>query len=150
MIKRYTIEIKAGNILTTFIRQFRGTHKAPILLLKLFFKSEKKILATGSSDFSVKVWDMNAQFCTHNFPGKSSVSSLCFVNNGHKILIGYNEGQVRMFDLTNKAKNQRLTVEWNNHTRFFFKHLFNFFKNLVVLFQFLLVLLKTQLFSMVL
>lgn len=77
-------------------------------------------MATGSSDFYVKVWDLDLQSCTHNFPGKTPVTSLCFVENGRKILVGYNEGQVRMFDLTHKASNQRLIVEWNNHIRFLF------------------------------
>lgn len=120
VIKHYKIDINSDSIVVTFKKQFRGTHKAPILVLKLFNHNGKSILATGSSDFSVKIWDLDIQSCTHNFLGKAVVTSLCFVENGRKILTGYNEGQVRMFDLTHKGSNQRLMVEWFNHTRYYF------------------------------
>lgn len=135
---------------STLVHQFRGTHKAPILLMRTFSKgiavksgdnqeaddilpSEQSILllATGGADFAVKLWDLRAQYCTHNFHGKSVVSALSFIDNGgcnskqtgNKLAIGYAEGNIRIVDLGSivaspkKAEERRRIVEWKHHKR---------------------------------
>lgn len=73
-------------------------------------------LATGSADFSVKIWDLKAQYCTHTLKGKSVVSALCFIGND-RLLVGYSEGNVRLFDLD--AKGNKF-YEWKHHSRLVF------------------------------
>ena len=35
--------------------------------------STSSLLATGSSDFTCKIWDLNAQYCTHNLKGAQGI-----------------------------------------------------------------------------
>uniref|UniRef100_A0A914DIJ3 U3 small nucleolar RNA-associated protein 13 C-terminal domain-containing protein n=1 Tax=Acrobeloides nanus TaxID=290746 RepID=A0A914DIJ3_9BILA len=106
LIKKYSL----ANNEATLDRQFRGTHNAPVLITR--FSPDSSRLATGSADFSVKMWDLKKQFCTHNLKGKSVVSAMCFIGND-RLLVGYTEGDVKLFDLENKGIQP---TEWKIHT----------------------------------
>lgn len=87
------------------------------------------ILATGSADYSVKIWNLEAKQCTHNFRGKTVVSALCFIDNGNKLVVGYTEGVVLFFNLTDKTNKH--CFQLNNHTRYL-KYIYNLFYQLVI------------------
>lgn len=62
------------------IKTWKAVHRAPIA--SMTFDSTSTLLATGSSDSTVKVWDIIKQYYTHNFKGSSGVVSLvCFHPN---------------------------------------------------------------------
>lgn len=109
LVKRFSL----ANGTATLLNQFRATHNAPILVTR--YSPRSTLLATGSSDHSVKIWDMIAQYCTHTLRGNLVVSALCFIGDG-RLLVGYAEGEVRLFDLSAKQKGAPV-VEWKNHTR---------------------------------
>lgn len=109
LVKRFSLT----NNTVTLISQFRATHNAPILVSR--FSPSSSLLATGSSDHAVKIWDMKAQYCTHTLRGNLVVSALCFIGD-NRLLVGYVEGDVRLFDLNQKQKGAPI-VEWKNHTR---------------------------------
>ncbi|XP_014672367.1 PREDICTED: transducin beta-like protein 3 [Priapulus caudatus] len=59
------------------IRTWKAIHTAPILTMS--FDSTSTLLATGSSDSTIKVWDIVRQYCTHNLKGSQGViSAVCF------------------------------------------------------------------------
>lgn len=89
--------------------------------MKVQHLSASTILATGGADYSVKVWNLETRQCTHNFCGKSVVSALCFMDNGQKLVVGYTEGQVLIFNLEEKTNKQHLQL--SSHTRYLFKRL---------------------------
>ena len=49
----------------------KATHIAPIQCMDI--DSTSSLLATGSSDFACKIWDLNAQYCTHNLKGAQGI-----------------------------------------------------------------------------
>uniref|UniRef100_A0A915D4E3 Uncharacterized protein n=1 Tax=Ditylenchus dipsaci TaxID=166011 RepID=A0A915D4E3_9BILA len=90
VLKRYSLDQDTPKLL----HQFRATHSAPILLMKWLTKPD----GPGVLIFSTKIWDMKRQYCTHNFRGKFIVTALCFIDSGRKLLVGYGEGLLRMFN----------------------------------------------------
>lgn len=54
-------------------RSWKG-HLGPVL--SMAFDPTSTLLATGSSDSSIKVWDCKKQFCTHNFRGSNGMVTL--------------------------------------------------------------------------
>ena len=48
-------------------RTWKAIHMAPIQFM--CFDATSTLLATGSSDHTTKVWDIQAQYCTHNLKG---------------------------------------------------------------------------------
>ena len=46
-------------------------HMSPIMAMT--FDPSSTLLATGSADSTVKVWDCTRNYCTHNFRGSSGV-----------------------------------------------------------------------------
>ncbi|KAK0549037.1 U3 small nucleolar RNA-associated protein 13 [Tilletia horrida] len=71
----------AGLSKPTLARTLARTHDAPITVLEV--DPSSSFLASGSSDSSVKVWDLAGGFCTHIFPGHGGVvSALCWFMPG--------------------------------------------------------------------
>uniref|UniRef100_A0A7I4Y708 Utp13 domain-containing protein n=1 Tax=Haemonchus contortus TaxID=6289 RepID=A0A7I4Y708_HAECO len=96
----------------TLARTWKTMHTAPILCMK--FNDEGSLLATGSADHNVKVWDMVQQHCTHTLKGVGVVTALSFIHSS-RLMVGYLEGQVCMFDLV-KGAIQKLLREWRTHS----------------------------------
>ncbi|KAI8813629.1 WD40-repeat-containing domain protein [Cladochytrium replicatum] len=84
----------------TLLRSWKA-HEAPVLAMD--FDSTSTLLATGSADGSVRVWDIDGGFCTHVFRGHGGiVASVRFfkMKNGRLCLAtGADDGRVRVFDL---------------------------------------------------
>ncbi|WKX94995.1 hypothetical protein Q1695_011892 [Nippostrongylus brasiliensis] len=108
IIREYVLQGETA----TIARSWKTMHDAPVLCMQ--FNVDCSLLATGSADHNVKIWDMIQQHCTHTLKGPGVVSSLSFIQNS-RIMVGYLEGQVRMFDLV-KGATQKLLQEWKTHS----------------------------------
>ncbi|KAJ9089192.1 U3 small nucleolar RNA-associated protein 13 [Entomophthora muscae] len=56
----------------TLVRSFKA-HEAPVLTMEI--DESSTLVATGSADSTVKVWDIDGGFATHNFRGHGGVIS---------------------------------------------------------------------------
>jgi len=82
------------------IKTWKAVHKAPIA--SMTFDTTSTLLATGSSDSTVKVWDIIKQYYTHNFKGSSGVVSLVRFHPNAKILQLFSASddcKIRVWDL---------------------------------------------------
>jgi WD40 repeat protein len=59
---------------TAALRSFKG-HRAPVADLAV--DASGGLLATGSADRTVRVWDVDGGFCTHSFSGHRCGGSGC-------------------------------------------------------------------------
>lgn len=72
----YSINFDDGSGTATLQRKLKP-HSAPVITTCI--DETNSLLATGSADSSIKVWDMRGGFTTHTFHGHSGVvSALCF------------------------------------------------------------------------
>ena len=88
--------------LLSYTRQLNKAHSAPILVSTV--SSDSSLLATGSSDGVVKVWDTAGGYVTHLYRGHGGpVSAVKFWFNDDKsrmeLWTGSTEGKIRVFDL---------------------------------------------------
>lgn len=87
----------------TYSRQNTKAHNAPILVSTV--SPDNTLLATGSSDGIVKVWDLEGGYVTHLFRGHGGpVSALKFHFSSSDLGVmelwtGSTDGRVRIFDL---------------------------------------------------
>ncbi|VDN08035.1 unnamed protein product [Thelazia callipaeda] len=91
------------------LRQWKSTHTAPVLIMK--FSEDNTLLATGSADFSVKIWNIEERSCVGSLKGVSAVSAVQFLPDS-RVIVGYADGKASLFNL-NSAK--KLAFQWNNH-----------------------------------
>ncbi|KAJ3216635.1 Transducin (beta)-like 3 [Clydaea vesicula] len=85
-------------------------HVAPVLAMD--WDPSSTLMATGSADSTVKVWDMNNLFCTHNFKGHGGIlTCLKFkkinknsTNPNELLLFSSDEnGLIKVWDLITKS-----------------------------------------------
>ncbi|XP_033102564.1 transducin beta-like protein 3 [Anneissia japonica] len=68
------------------VRTWKAIHIAPII--SMAFDVTSTLLATGSGDQTIKIWDVIQQYCTHNLKGSHSVVSyLKFHPNAEKLML---------------------------------------------------------------
>ena len=81
-------------------RTFRSIHSGPITLMRLHHVNNSTVLATGSIDGSVKVWDITSKYFTHNFRSGNGVCSVITFHPTNLILYsGWNSGIITAWDL---------------------------------------------------
>ncbi|EFA79504.1 WD40 repeat-containing protein [Heterostelium album PN500] len=90
------------------IRMWKA-HEAPILSID--FHSSGGVVATGSADGSVRVWDIDKGFCTHNLKDDCGVVSIVkFHSKTLRVVAVSDDNNIRVWDLVTK---QRVILE--NH-----------------------------------
>ncbi|KAI8906880.1 WD40-repeat-containing domain protein [Gorgonomyces haynaldii] len=84
----------------TLLKSFKA-HQAPVLAMD--FDSTSTLVATGSADSTVKVWDCRQGHITHNFKGHGGViSCVKFQPNTLKLASGSDDCKVRLWDLNER------------------------------------------------
>lgn len=82
-------------------RTWKAVHTSPILSMS--FDSSSTLLATSSSDYTTKVWDLNAQYCTHNLKGVGGITRCARffpdVRRKQEIVLGGDDAKLRVYDL---------------------------------------------------
>lgn len=64
------------------------------------------LVATGSADSTIKVWDLERGYCTHNLKGHSGVISALKFHPNHrhiKLVSGSDDSSIRVWDLLSKS-----------------------------------------------
>lgn len=69
------------------------------------FDSSSTLLATASSDYTCKVWDIQAQYCTHNLKGAQGlihwVQFYPDIQQKQQLLTAADDGKIRVYNLNN-------------------------------------------------
>lgn len=91
-------------------RQFKSIHNAPVTVLKT--DPNNGYLATGSSDGTVKLWNLNNHYCSHNLKGVNGViTCIDFYEHDDKMYLICTGGDdaIHIFDLDESKRVARLT-----------------------------------------
>ena len=101
-IRYYPISVSPPATPLSYTRQLSKAHSAPILVSAV--SPDSTLLATGSSDGIVKVWDLDGAYVTHVFRGHGGpVSALHFNFDQDKskleLFTGSTDTRVRVYDL---------------------------------------------------
>ncbi|CAI2326897.1 unnamed protein product [Caenorhabditis sp. 36 PRJEB53466] len=112
VIREYTIPLDPSVQKPELAKSWKTMHTAPILVME--FNEEGHFLATGSADHTVKVWNLLESQCTHTLKGPSVVSAIVFGRN-EKLVVGYIEGQLNLYNLI-KGAPKKLANEWKKHS----------------------------------
>jgi U3 small nucleolar RNA-associated protein 13 len=78
-------------------------HDAPVIVMTI--DPTSTLVATGSADASIKVWDIDKGYCTHNLRGHGGViSAVKFhrFNNKWYLASGADDCTVRVWDLQSR------------------------------------------------
>jgi WD40 repeat protein len=91
----------------TCLRTWKSVHKSTIICMT--FDPNGLLLATGGADFTVKIWDVEHLYYTHNLKGATSIirSVIFYISEGKKIhvICGSDDGQIYLHNLhTSGAK----------------------------------------------
>ena len=82
-------------------RTWKAIHTAPIQCMS--FDATSTLLATGSSDFTTKIWDIQAQYCTHNLRGAQGIVRCVqfhpLIEQKQTCVTGSEDGKVRVYNL---------------------------------------------------
>ncbi|XP_062581560.1 transducin beta-like protein 3 [Saccostrea cucullata] len=92
------------------VRSWKAIHISPVLAMD--FDVSSTLLATGSSDTTIKLWDIDKQYCTHNLKGHTGVISLVKFHPDNEKLQLFSAGddyKVKVWDL--KTSKCLVTVE---------------------------------------
>ena len=66
----------------TCLRTWKSVHKSAITCMK--FEPNGLLLATGGADFTVKIWDVEHLYYTHNLKGSTSIIRLVIESCSNK------------------------------------------------------------------
>lgn len=87
-------ELDVSGVCAREVGSWRSLHSAPILVMN--YSPLSNLLATGSSDFAVLVWDMELHRLVAKLTGPSVVSALVFITSS-LLAVGYMDGVARIF-----------------------------------------------------
>jgi len=99
-------------------KTFRSIHTGLISVLQMHvLEGGGRILGTGGTDGTVKVWDLEHQFYTHNFRTGSGVCSVIhFHPSKLLVVIGFQSGGLFLYDLTNSKQVHQLQGHYSSVT----------------------------------
>jgi U3 small nucleolar RNA-associated protein 13 len=82
-------------------RTWKAIHTAPIQFM--CFDPTSTLLATASSDYTTKIWDTEAQYCTHNLKGALGIVKCVrfhpLIEKVQQCITGSEDGKLRVYDL---------------------------------------------------
>lgn len=84
-------------------------HEAPVLVMDT--DPTQTLVATGSADSTVKVWDIRKGYCTHNFKGHAGIiTALAFHPDPNLLYLcsGSLDSRVKVWDLMSKGEKYNL------------------------------------------
>ncbi|XP_053132239.1 transducin beta-like protein 3 [Hemicordylus capensis] len=83
------------------VRTWKAIHTAPVA--SMAFDPTSTLLATGSCDSTIKVWDVTKQYCTHNLKGSSGVVNIVEFHpdtSQLQLFSSSSDNIIRVWDLT--------------------------------------------------
>jgi len=98
-------------------RKWKGLHSSPIVCMA--FDPTSTLLATGSADSTIKVWDIVKQYCTHNFRGSQGVVHLVqFHPDPEKVVLysSSSDSNIKLWDLVSSRCIATLTGHYSHVT----------------------------------
>ncbi|KAL6822553.1 hypothetical protein V8C40DRAFT_249898 [Trichoderma camerunense] len=82
---------------STYLQTFNG-HKKPVL--SVVFSPDNQLLASGSVDKTIKVWDVNSGACLQTLERHNGwIKSVIFCPNGHRLISGSSDGTITVWDV---------------------------------------------------
>lgn len=103
----------------TLLKQWKSVHKGP--LSRLALNLESTLLASGGTDSSVRIWDLQHQSCTHNFRGPQGVISVVKFDRDLVFAAG-DDAAIFAWDLTTGQKKLTLSGHYSKVTGLVFHH----------------------------
>ncbi|GMT16708.1 hypothetical protein PFISCL1PPCAC_8005, partial [Pristionchus fissidentatus] len=108
-------ELDVSGVAPRELRSWRSLHSAPILAMA--YSPLSNLLATGSSDFAVLIWDMESHRLVAKLVGPSVVSALVFISST-EVAVGYMDGTARIFKRDEEEEDGGFTLihDLKNHS----------------------------------
>lgn len=101
-------------------RTWKAIHSAPIVFMS--FDPTSTLLATASSDFTTKIWDINAQYCTHNLKGAQGIVRVCkfhpLIEHVQQCVTGSEDAKLRVYNLNTSKMEACLEGHFSSVTCF--------------------------------
>jgi len=100
------------------MKTFRSIHTGPIAFMKMHvWDSGGRVLATGGTDGTVKVWDLTQQYYTHNLRTGSGVCSVVELHpNKFMAVTGFQTGGLHLWDLVTSKQTHQLEGHYSTVT----------------------------------
>ncbi|KAJ1731385.1 U3 small nucleolar RNA-associated protein [Coemansia biformis] len=98
-----SLQISVWNLETFKVERSFKAHEAPVIAMDI--DATSTLVATGSADNTVKVWDIDRGYCTHNFKGHGGlVTAVKFHPQKDKLSLvtASDDGMIRVWDLTRR------------------------------------------------
>ena len=84
------------------------------------FDNTSNLLATASSDFTTKIWDIKSQYCTHNLKGAQAivkhVKFYPIIQDKQQCVTGCDGGKLRVYDLNSSKMDACLDAHFSSIT----------------------------------
>jgi WD40 repeat protein len=88
------------------------------IIYDIAISSDGKLLATGSEDKSLVIWDVEKRQSIIKFKYKDFVESVAFSPDGKELYAGINEGSVRIIDLASMKEKKSIAFEELSEVKF--------------------------------
>ncbi|KAM6476127.1 hypothetical protein HDV62DRAFT_384573 [Trichoderma sp. SZMC 28011] len=89
-------EVGIWDMKSTCLR-FEGHKKS---VLSVVFSPNNQLLASGSSDETIKVWDINSGACLQTLEGHDKpINSVIFCPSGHRLISASSDSTIRVWDI---------------------------------------------------
>ncbi|KAK6169135.1 hypothetical protein SNE40_020244 [Patella caerulea] len=103
------------------MRSWRAIHRTPII--SMAFDTTSTLLATGSTDFTIKVWDIIQEHCTHDLIGhKGVICALAFNPNKSRLQLvsAADDNMIRIWDLVTSTCINEIQAHYSTVTSLVF------------------------------